>query len=95
MARVGSLILAKQARDAQIEREERAMKSSADREFVEVPFEWQTKVTDKAALFPSYGWVPLVAMRWRKADGKIVVWSLGRQNDTFLMAAEFAARKVN
>ncbi|HUD73673.1 MAG TPA: hypothetical protein VMQ76_01270 [Terracidiphilus sp.] len=83
------------AASAQIEREMVALKGTADRDFVEVPFEWQMKQTAKAALFPSYGWVPHVALRWRKADGTVVSWSLGHAEDTFLMAVEFAARKIH
>lgn len=70
-----------------------AMKRLQDVEFVEVPFEWQTKQTPDAAIFPSYGWVPHEMLRWRTADGTVVPWCCGRQGDTFLMAAEFAARR--
>ena len=93
MVYVCRAIREKQAADAQVEREMLAMKRAENREFVEVPFEWQTKQTARAALFPSYGWVPHIAMRWRKGDGTIVPWSVGRNGDVFLMAADFASRK--
>lgn len=70
-----------------------AMKRVKNIEFVEVPFEWQTKQTANAALFPSYGWVPHEMLRWRTDAGTVVPWDCGRQGDTFLMAAEFAARR--
>lgn len=91
-ARVTTMVRQKMARDARDEREMVALKR--DREMVEVPFEWQSKQTAKAILFPSYGWVPAVAVRWRKADGTVVPWSCGYQGDTFLMAREFAERRA-
>jgi len=90
MAYVTKLMRQKMALAARDEREARGMKKN--REMVEVPFEWQTKQTAEAVLFPTYGWVPVVALRWRR-DGKELPWSAGRQGDTFLMAKEFAEQK--
>jgi hypothetical protein len=61
MAIVGRAIREKQASDAQYERELRGLKSN--REMVEVPFEWHGAITAKAIKLPSYGWVPLAAIR--------------------------------
>lgn len=92
MAYVGRLIRQRQAVQAQESRELNALKR--DRAMVEVPFEWHNKQTDKAARFPSYGWVPHVALRWRKPSNEVVPWCVGGQpGDVLLMAAEFAARK--
>lgn len=73
------------------DRETLAVKGRKD--WIEVPFEWQTKQTLKAVLFPSYGWVPRAALAWRRGD-MVLPWSLGRDGDTFLMAHEFAKRRA-
>lgn len=44
---------------------------------------------DAAVHFKAYGWVPTVALRWRKADGTVAPWSAGREGDAFLIAREF------
>ncbi|PKM47073.1 MAG: hypothetical protein CVV05_01405 [Gammaproteobacteria bacterium HGW-Gammaproteobacteria-1] len=92
MAYVPRGIRERWVRDAQYARELAAMKRHRNVEFVEVPFEWQTKQTRDSALFPSYGWVPHEMLRWRKLDGTVVPWSWGRQGDVFLMAADYASR---
>jgi len=91
-AYVGKALREQMAARNRHEREMRGMRR--EREMVEVPFEWHAKQTDKAVLFPSYGWVPTVAIRWRKPDGQIVPWSSGHNaTDAFLLAKEFAERK--
>jgi hypothetical protein len=54
-------------------------------EYVAVPFEWQTKQTGKAVLFPTYGWVATSLIRCRKADGKVYGWDLMREGDEFML----------
>jgi hypothetical protein len=88
--KTGKLIRQQQARDARFTRETRALHS--DRPMTEVPFEWQSKQTALAVHFPTYGWVPAEAIRWRKSDGTIVPWSCGRQGDALLIATEFVKR---
>ena len=92
MAYVTKGMRQKFARDARYEREMLALKTK--REMVQVPFEWPTAQTAKAVKFPSYGWVPAVALRWKQKDtGLDLPWSGGRDGDTFFMAKEFAEGK--
>ena len=82
-ARVTNMMREKMAREFESERLERAMKRDKS-EYVDVAFEWHTKQTAKAILFPTYGWVPKVAIRWRKADGLVV--TSGREGDQMMIA---------
>ena len=59
------------------------------REMVDVEYEIQTKVTDKAVLFPSYGWIPKVSIRWRLSDGSVVPWDCGRAGDQMMIDRYF------
>lgn len=64
-------------------------------DWVEFPYEWQTKQTLKAVLFPKYGWVPRSAIAWRKPDGKVYPWSDGYSDtDTFLLAGWFVSKNM-
>jgi hypothetical protein len=54
-------------------------------EYVVVPFEWQTKNTGKACLFPTYGWVATSLIRCRKADGKVYGWDQFHEGDEFML----------
>lgn len=71
------------------------LKRNPNREFVEVPYEWHTRQTDKAVFYPSYGWIPKIALRWKRG-GLILPYCCGRSGmgDVFLMAKEFAEKKV-
>lgn len=82
----------KMASDAAHDRAARAVK--VKRPMTPVPFEWHTAQTKDAVKFPSYGWVPVDAIRWQKADGTVVGWPAGRQGDQLLIASEFVARKA-
>lgn len=86
---IGLLLAQKMRAEAQYESELQYLKRNPDRDFVEVPFEWQTAQTAKAVRFPSYGWIPKVALRWRR-EGLILPWAGGgRQGDVFLIAKDF------
>ncbi len=91
MAYTAKFVRARLAADAQYERELAAIKKI--KAWREVPWEWHTKQTAKAVFFPSYGWVPRVAIGGRAPDGLIVPWSQFRNSyHTFLLAEWFAAK---
>ena len=90
MAIYGKLLREQAGAAADQDKHDRALK--CDRDMIAVAFEWHTNQSDKAVLFPSYGWVPAVAIRWRKSNGAIVPWLNGRATDTLLIAREFVER---
>ena len=80
-------VIARQNAQAQHERLNAALKTQCD--MVDVPMEWHSKQTTKAVLFPTYGWVPKVAIRWRRKDGMILPWDSGHADDQLMISAEF------
>ena len=87
MAYVTQGMRQKMAGDARYERELRSLKTQG--EMVPVPFEWFTKRTAKALLFPTYGWVPESCLAWDR-NGQRLPWSIGREDDQLLIARRFA-----
>lgn len=87
MAIYGRLLRDKAAADHEYAASLRSMKSGRD--MVAVPYERLINQTIKAIRFPSYGWVPKVAIQWRKANGVVVPWMLGHEGDTLMIAREF------
>jgi hypothetical protein len=77
---------------AEYERESAAIKRVKG--WVAKPWEWHKKQSAKAVFFPSYGWVPRVAIAGRTRDGLIVPWVQFRNEDhEFLLADWFVAKQ--
>lgn len=48
--------------------------------------------TAKAAVFPTKGTISTTLLRWRKADGTVVDWTMGRGDDVLLAPTWALAR---
>lgn len=59
-----------------------------NRPMVEVPFEMPVTQTEKAACFPTYGWVPKIAVRFER-KGKVLPYCVGNCTDKMFVGAEF------
>lgn len=42
------------------------------------------KQTAKAAVFPTKGIIAFTLLRWHKADGTVVDWTMGREGDVLM-----------
>lgn len=92
MARTANFVRQRLAADAAYDRELSAIKKVCG--WREVAWEWHTKQTEKAVHFPTYGWVPRVAIAGRAPDGRIVPWSQFRNSyHVFLLADWFVAKQ--
>jgi hypothetical protein len=93
MAYVPRFVRASLNADAAYERELAAIKRISD--WRPVAWEWHSKQTPKAVFFPSYGWVPRVAIAGRAPDGLIVPWSQFRNSyHEFLLAGWFVDKQA-
>jgi hypothetical protein len=91
MAYTAKFVRDQMAASAAYDRQASSIKRNGD--WREVAFEWQTRQTDKAVLFPSYGWVPKSAIAGRAPDGTIVPWAGYREGYPFLLAGWFVEKR--
>jgi hypothetical protein len=82
MAIVTNAVRTRQANEAQAERCARAMRRDFG-DYAEVGAIW-TKQTAKAAIFQAHGAIAHTLLRWRKPDGSVVDWTMGRNGDVLI-----------
>ncbi|HEY2535323.1 MAG TPA: hypothetical protein VGJ20_46780 [Xanthobacteraceae bacterium] len=68
--------------NARYEREEAAI--ARVKKWIELPFQWHTRLTDKAVHFPRYDWVPRTAIAWKR-NGELLPRSAGGEGDSFMI----------
>jgi hypothetical protein len=91
MAYVAKFVRHRLAADAEDARERAAI--ARVKAWREVPWEWHNKQTARAVRFPTYGWVPKVAIAGRTKDGRIVPWTQFRNEDHTFLLAEWLLEK--
>ncbi len=54
--------------------------------------EMWVKQTRNAAIFPTWGMIATTLLRWRRPDGTIIDWTIGREGDV-LIAPTWAMKR--